>query len=88
MGLLPNPNELFKQVDRTVDNVEGVLARVDGTLADVSVTLADATSVLGDVRILLMELKEQMGLLEQVPAMAAKLDEVHAIVSRQADRPG
>lgn len=82
MGLLPNPNDLFKRVDQTLENVDAVLTRVDGTLVDVSATLTDATSVLGDVRTLLTELKDQIGLLEQVPAIATKLDEVHAIVRR------
>ena len=95
--LLPNPiGDITDKVDRTLADVDVVLGRVDGTLAEVSGTLTtvDGTlvevsgtltgvsGVLGDVQSLLTDLHDQLTLLEQVPAIAAKVDEIHSAISK------
>jgi hypothetical protein len=81
--LIPNPaGDLWRRVDKMLADVDGVLGRVDGTLVSVDVTLRDATDVLGEVRTLLADLHDKLELLDQVPAMATRLDDVHRIVSR------
>lgn len=87
--LIPNlPMDVFKRVDGVVDNVNQVLVEVDETLTTVSGTLSDATAVLSDVRILLMDLRDEMELLQQVPALVSKLDEIHDIVKKLAAKKG
>jgi ABC-type transporter Mla subunit MlaD len=74
--LLPNPiGDITDKVDRTLADVDVVLGRVDTTLADVSGTLTDVQGLLTDLR-------DQLSVLEQVPAMSAKLDEIHAAISK------
>jgi hypothetical protein len=68
--LIPNPvGDLLKRVDGTLLTVDDVLVRVEGTLSEVSSLLA--------------ELQDEMKLLHQVPEMAAKLDEVHRILTER-----
>ena len=69
--LIPNPvGDVLKRVDGTLGTVDDVLLRVDTTL--------------GEVRTLLAELRDELELLHQVPEMAAKLDEIHRLVSKGA----
>jgi hypothetical protein len=91
VGLIPNPNDVFKKVDNTVENAEVILGRTDLTLSNVAATLVtvdgsleDVGGTLAEVRALLGELRGHLQLLEAVPALAAQLEEVHAIVSRLA----
>lgn len=91
MGLIPNPNDTFKKVDRTVDNAEAVLGRTHGTLQAVAATLStvdgsvDAVgAALEEVRSLLGELEGRLRLLDAVPAMAQQLADLHAMVSKLA----
>lgn len=75
MSLIPNPvGDVLKRVDGTLGNVDVVLPQVEKTLGE-------ATTVLREVRSLLSELHEELQLLRQVPEMAAKLEEIHGIVS-------
>lgn len=91
MGLIPNPNDTFKKVDRTVDNAEAILGRTDSTLREVATTLTTVDgsveavgATLEEVRTLLVELRDHLGLLEAVPAMAAQLADLHTMVSKLA----
>ena len=71
MASIPHPvNDVIKRVDGTLAAVDELLNRVDSTLANVET--------------LLRELHGELALLREVPDMAAKLDEVHAIVSERA----
>ena len=99
---LPNPaGDLLRRVDRSLTNAEDTMERVDGqltevnsklgdvggTLATAGTTLGDATAVLREVRSLLAELQSELALLRQVPELAAKLDDIHRIVTELASRP-
>ena len=76
--LLPNPaGDLWRRVDKMLADVDEVLPRVDGTLRD-------ATDVLTSVRDLLGDLREKLELLDQVPALATQLQDVHRIVTALA----
>jgi len=71
VNLIPNPvGDLLKRVDGTLGTVDDVLVRVDTTL--------------GEVRSLLAELQNELHLLRQVPEMAAKLDEIHRILTERS----
>ena len=74
------PSDVFRKIDGVVEDVDLLLGRVDVTLGSVDTTLADATAVLGDVRDLLVALRVELGILDQVPAMAAQLDEIHRLL--------
>jgi ABC-type transporter Mla subunit MlaD len=81
MALSLNPiGDVLARVDRALAAVDGVVGRVDGTLAE-------ATDVLSDVRSLLRELETELALLHRLPEIAAQLEEVHRIVTRD-DRGG
>ena len=68
MALIPNPvGDVLKRVDGTLGTVDDLMRRVDGQLEE--------------VRALLAELEDEMQLLRQVPEMAAKLDEIHRILT-------
>jgi ABC-type transporter Mla subunit MlaD len=91
VGLIPNPNDTFKKVDRTVDNVEVILTRTDETLNQVAATLttvegslSSVGETLEDVRSLLTDLRGQLHLLQAVPALSEQLAEIHAVVTRRA----
>jgi len=87
--LIPNiPMDVFKRVDGVVDNANHVIGRVDETLTTVSGTLSEATEVLTEVRQLLIDLRDEMELLQQVPALVTKLDEIHVIVKKLAAKKG
>lgn len=75
------PADVFRKIDGVVENVDGLLARVDVTLVSVDDTLCDATAVLSDVRDLLVELRGELGVLAQVPAMATQLAELHQMMT-------
>lgn len=87
--LIPNPvAEINDKIDGIVSKVETTLGRADQTLGNVSVTLTEVEGslagvehVLTEVRDLLARLDTHLEVLELVPAMAAKLDEVHAAVT-------
>jgi len=94
--LIPGlPTDVFKRIDDLIADVRSLLGRVDDTLATVSSTLTDvegtleqatstlneATAVLTDVKVLLTDLESKLELLDDVPAMRAQLDEVHAILT-------
>jgi ABC-type transporter Mla subunit MlaD len=91
MGLLTkNPAEILGRVDKTLVNGDGVLGRVDGTLSQVNSTLStvDSTlsevsgtlttveSTLGEVQFLLAELQAELKLVQQVPAIAVRVEEI------------
>jgi hypothetical protein len=86
--LIPNPaGDLMRRVDKTLENVDTVLARVDGTLADVNAklgnvdsTLRDATTVLIEVQSLLTEFRDEIELLREVPAIKQQLDDIYRVV--------
>ena len=70
MTLIPNPvGDVLRRVDGTLLTVDDVLVRVEGTL--------------NEVRSLLTELQGELQLLHQVPDMAAKLDEIHRILTER-----
>ena len=78
--LLPIPTDIFKRIDETMANVDAVLGRVDPTLAEVATTLGEAGAVLSDVKALLGELDDKLELLDEVPAMKVKIEEIHRAV--------
>ncbi len=81
MGLIPaNPAQVLNRADKVLNTVDGTLERVDGTLSDVSVTLTTGEKSRGEVRDLLTSLQSQLALLEDLPRLAAQLDEVHRAV--------
>jgi ABC-type transporter Mla subunit MlaD len=66
MPRLALPTDVFKRVDDVLDDVRGVLGRVDTTLSDVEG--------------LLTELRDELELLHRLPALATKVDEMHAML--------
>ena len=86
-GTLSSVDGTLRSVDGTLTSVAGTLDTVAGTLSNVDGTLRDATDVLTGVRGLLAELQAKLELLDQVPALAVQLDEVHRIVRDLGSRP-
>jgi ABC-type transporter Mla subunit MlaD len=86
---MANVDAVLGRVDPTLGDVSTTLASAEGTLGDagdalarVDGTLGDATAVLTEVKTLLSDLRDKLDLLDQVPGMAEKLDEIHAALAR------
>jgi hypothetical protein len=81
-GTLETVSGTLSSVDDKLTTVDTTLTSVDGTLVEVKSTLAETSETLTQVKTLLSELEGELALLKQLPALAAKLDEVHAAVTK------
>ncbi|MDP1820795.1 MAG: hypothetical protein Q8K58_13020 [Acidimicrobiales bacterium] len=94
-GLIPKPaGDLWGRVDKVLADGDVVLTRFDRTLTEesgtftevgdalttVDGTVREATDVPGAVKESLQDLEITPELLDQMPEVATKLDEVHRIV--------
>ena len=87
-GTLDSADASLARVDHTLEGVDGTLTTVSGTLSDanealekVGGTLAEATAVLAGVGELLAGLQDKLELLDEVPTVLARLEEIRAAVA-------
>ena len=76
------------RVDETLGGVDGTLTTVSGTLAEANAsleqvggTLAEATGVLSAVQELLTSLEDKLELIDQVPVVLTRLEEIQAAIA-------
>ncbi|MEZ5322126.1 MAG: hypothetical protein R2698_08655 [Microthrixaceae bacterium] len=92
---IPTPNDVFRKIDGVVVSVDDTLEKVETLLDDVRATLGSVDdkmeqveATLTNVETLLGRLRDDLGVLDAVPAMQQRMEQIHSVVLSLAGAQG